>query len=792
MLSTKVKAKCGSIIIVMMKQIILFKEKKEFKETLLHTIRSQTYISSFNCLFGNFYSVTYDDQDLTIKDINKQIQSISLSNINPKCYLTSSVQWILICLLLIIYCICTFTQQSSLINLYPLFSIASLLITFNYGYNAFQRLIHKQIIFLDNIWYSALILAIISLFSSNGYSYCLLTIALLCVMLMDDALNALIHYRNFTYLNRLTNASKQQILLKTGNDQFLPTNKLSIAKGDIVSFKSGQWISVDGTVINGSCHVDQSLVDGKSNDYKTKNSLVYSGSKVNDGYIEILVNKPYEQSLLSQLISAFQKAYTSNTLNNINNLLYSDSYNKLLIGISLVISIVIAFIAQSIIIGCIGFAFALFAISLFAILKTDLLQLSALSNAFSQHVVMDSGDCFDHLRSMDQLLLQYQGLIEKGAQVADVLIDNSLDTTIFNHIVYQCHRKQKDPVSAVILNYLKNQNIKDENLTLTRSIYAKGLDNIIHGATLDYGTIDHYQQLGIDVTAFERIITTYTKQGKSCLLYSKDQQIIGLISISDLMDTSFNSLSVKFKNDGVNVILCDQQDQIHADACANVLSIDNTLANCNEQALIKWHKEHSSSTNMLVYEQPYYPIANAYASLSVCVSNQYDSQPCNIHILQNQVHKLFELRQYASLINETITTIRSIGYKSTIALLALTFSVIILFFVDPNYFFYGTCVLICINVVIRIICFILGLKVVHFKFSEAVIDQSQVLTVDIDGCVDSLDHQRITTALQTLDGVSIEFLSNQKAIIRAPMHTAKLKIFNAIRELGYGPKEIHK
>ena len=85
-----------------------------------------------------------------------------------------------------------------------------------------------------------------------------------------------------------------------------------IHKGDIVVCKAGEKAAVDGKIINGKAHFDESFITGESKPVaKEKNSNVLAGSLNYDGYIEYEAEKIGKESTVSEIVKLVIEA--SNT-----------------------------------------------------------------------------------------------------------------------------------------------------------------------------------------------------------------------------------------------------------------------------------------------------------------------------------------------------------------------------------------------------------------------------------------------------------------------------------------------
>ena len=76
-----------------------------------------------------------------------------------------------------------------------------------------------------------------------------------------------------------------------------------IKKGDIVISKPGEKIAVDGEIIEGIAHFDESFITGESNPVnKAKGDKVIAGSINYDGYIEYRAEKIGKESTVSEIV----------------------------------------------------------------------------------------------------------------------------------------------------------------------------------------------------------------------------------------------------------------------------------------------------------------------------------------------------------------------------------------------------------------------------------------------------------------------------------------------------------
>lgn len=93
---------------------------------------------------------------------------------------------------------------------------------------------------------------------------------------------------------------KRALVKKDGEYVEVPVEQLQV--GDVISVKPGWRIPVDGKIVVGSSNLDQSAITGESMPVrKNPGDIILSGSVNIDSSIELLVEKPFKDSMISRI-----------------------------------------------------------------------------------------------------------------------------------------------------------------------------------------------------------------------------------------------------------------------------------------------------------------------------------------------------------------------------------------------------------------------------------------------------------------------------------------------------------
>ena len=112
-------------------------------------------------------------------------------------------------------------------------------------------------------------------------------------------------------IQKLVKITPEKAIIKVdGIEKTVPIDE--VYKGDIVISKPGEKISVDGEIITGKAHLDESFITGESKSIvKTIGEKVIAGSINYDGYIEYKAERIGKESTISEIVKLVVEA--SNT-----------------------------------------------------------------------------------------------------------------------------------------------------------------------------------------------------------------------------------------------------------------------------------------------------------------------------------------------------------------------------------------------------------------------------------------------------------------------------------------------
>src|SRR5690625_7126875 len=103
-------------------------------------------------------------------------------------------------------------------------------------------------------------------------------------------------------------APLEATVLKHGERVTLPVE--DIEAGDRIIIQSGEQVAIDGKVVSGQAHINESAITGESVPAGKKiNDQVFSGTIVDNGYIEVIADKIGDDTAFAMIIELVEEEH---------------------------------------------------------------------------------------------------------------------------------------------------------------------------------------------------------------------------------------------------------------------------------------------------------------------------------------------------------------------------------------------------------------------------------------------------------------------------------------------------
>ena len=456
-----------------------------------------------------------------------------------------------------------------------------------------------------------------------------------------------------TIRNLVTITPKKGTILKDGKEIEVTINE--IQKGDIVVCKPGEKIAVDGTIIKGETHTDESFLTGESNPVSKKIGLnVMAGSINYDGYIEYEAVNIGKDSSISHIVDLVVEA--TNTKAPIARL--ADKISSYFVPAIFIIAIV-SFILNIGITKNISQAInSLVSVLVVACpcslgLATPLAMVVAIGNASKNGIVIKSSESLEGLNKINTIVFDKTGTLTKGKlEISDEKYINGKEKEYFK-IIQSLEYKSNHPLAKSIC-----KNAEDLlEVEKFEEIPGKGIYGTIEGKQYFAGNKKFVENLNVK-NIFEEEEIKFAKKGESIIYLFSKEEMLGIIGLRDELKPEVKEVIKKLTKINKKIVMLSGDNELTAKTIAKEIGIEEVYSNVSPEGKLNKIKELNTNKNVLmvgdgINDSP----ALKAASIGVSVENGTDisSDSSDIMLLKDDLNKLNYLFKLG---NKTIKIIK--------------------------------------------------------------------------------------------------------------------------------------
>ena len=364
------------------------------------------------------------------------------------------------------------------------------------------------------------------------------------------------------------------------NGSIVQTPFSDITVGDILIVKQGEYIPVDGKIIEGNAFIDRSAITGESLPIELSEGDAVTGADiVKSGFIKILAEKVGAETTLSQIVKMVKEAGASKA--PIQKI--ADKISGIFVPCVTLIAL-ITFVVWLFISGDISLS-ANYGISVLVIscpcslgLATPVAVMAATGRGMSLGILFKDAEALQKTRSIDCVLLDKTATLTIGQpKVTDFVLLNGEKEGVLA-VANGIESRSNHPIANCIKEY--TQTILGEENTLTIENYAyetgKGATAEVDGVFYRLGNRRLLGKIAEKDT--KKYENEYSKQGKTVVFLSADNTLVGVFAIADTLKEESPVAVQMLKNDGLRVAMVTGDNEMVAQAIAKQSGVEEYFA----------------------------------------------------------------------------------------------------------------------------------------------------------------------------------------------------------------------
>lgn len=390
----------------------------------------------------------------------------------------------------------------------------------------------------------------------------------------------------------MTITPNNAVILKDGKEIIVTLDE--IQKGDIVICKPGEKIAVDGEVVEGTTHINESFITGESVPVKReKGSKVIAGSINYEGTIKYKAEKIGKESTVSEIVRLVTQA--TSTKAPIAKI--ADTISGYFVPVVLIIAF-LAFCIWMLISKNFATAINIF-VSILVVacpcslgLATPLAIVIASGNASKKGILVKTSETLENAHKVKTICFDKTGTLTKGKLSIYKLYNYSnIDEKEILKIVASIENKSEHPIARAIVKKAQDEKIKLEEIKEFKAIPGFGVEAIIEsGEKYLIGNKKLMLENNIKIEN-EKDEQELVSDGNSILFVSSNNKIVALIGVKDILKENVKEVIKKLKQRKINLVMLTGDNEKTAEIIAKEIGIEKVISNVTPKEKAKQIKK---------------------------------------------------------------------------------------------------------------------------------------------------------------------------------------------------------
>jgi len=357
----------------------------------------------------------------------------------------------------------------------------------------------------------------------------------------------------------------------------------SVTVGDKLRVRPGEKIPVDGRVIDGSSHVDESMLTGEPIPVrKEKDAQVSAGTTNGSGSLVMRAERVGGETLLSQIVHMVAEAQRSRA-----------PVQRLADQVSawFVPAVVLIAVAAAVVWALVGpeprFAHALIAaVSVLIIacpcalgLATPISIMVGVGRGAQAGVLIKDAAALERLEKITTLVVDKTGTLTEGRPgLQRVVPAGALSEAELLRLAAAAESSSEHPLGRAIVEGARGRGIDVPNADRFDSDPGLGVSAEVEGRKVQVGNRRLMDSRGISIDTLAQAAEQDRGRGATVVFVAVDDQFAGMLVVEDAIKSTTPAAIQALRRRGIRIVMLTGDNRRTADAVGRRLELDEVIA----------------------------------------------------------------------------------------------------------------------------------------------------------------------------------------------------------------------
>ncbi len=365
-----------------------------------------------------------------------------------------------------------------------------------------------------------------------------------------------------------------------GTEEQAPLETVKV--GDRLRVKPGEKVPVDGTVIEGTSRVDESMITGEPMPVAKAAGDKVTGATVNgNGSLVIRAERVGSDTLLSQIVHMVAQAQrTRAPIQRLADIIAA-YFVQIVVAIAVVTAAAWWFFGPE---PKITYAL-LNAVAVLIIacpcavgLATPISMTVAMGQGARAGILFRNAEAIERMRDIDILVVDKTGTLTLGHPALTDFVAEGIPQDEALALVAGVEQLSEHPIALAIVEGAKARGLAPRPAGAFDAVNGLGVQADIDGKRVLVGSRGFLTQNGIDTTQFEKRAEVWRTEAKTVVFFAVNGVAAGIAAVADPIKESTPEAIATLKRSGVRIVMLTGDSRSTAEAVARQLGIDEALA----------------------------------------------------------------------------------------------------------------------------------------------------------------------------------------------------------------------
>ncbi|MBS0336226.1 MAG: copper-translocating P-type ATPase [Proteobacteria bacterium] len=369
-------------------------------------------------------------------------------------------------------------------------------------------------------------------------------------------------------------------LREDGSEEQVPLD--SVVVGDRLRVKPGEKVPVDGTVLEGTSRIDESMITGEPVPVAKAAGAKVTGATVNgNGSLVIRAERVGADTLLARIVHMVGEAQrTRAPIQRLADVIAA-YFVQIVVAIAVVTAAVWWFAGPEP-----RFAYAfLNAVAVLIVacpcavgLATPISMTVAMGQGARSGILFRNAEAIERMRDIDTVVVDKTGTLTLGHPALTDFVFEGIAEDEALELTAGVEQLSEHPIGLAIVEGAKARGLTPRAAGAFEAVNGLGVQADIDGKRVLVGSRPFLEQHGVDTKRWEGRAEAWRAEAKTVVFLAVDGAAAGITAVADPIKDGTREAIAALKASGVRVVMLTGDSKRTADAVAKQLGIDEALA----------------------------------------------------------------------------------------------------------------------------------------------------------------------------------------------------------------------